>query len=216
MKRKLFDIGLYFIIDGMYTKKFEYYTDMAVHNHVSIIQYRDKDAAIPDMIENSKKMKAITKNTSTTLIINDILEVAEKSDADGIHVGQSDDHYTSVKNHFPDKIIGVSTMTLEESLEAQNLGADYLGVGPVFVTQTKPDTPPPIGLKRLKEIVEFTNIPIVAIGGINKDNLVSVLETGVHGVAIISAILTALNPEKEIQAIQQIIAHYNEKRGKHE
>jgi len=213
MKRNLFDIGLYFIIDGMYTKKFEYYTDMAVRNHVSTIQYRDKDAVIPDMIENTKKMKSLTENTSTALIVNDIIEVAKESDADGIHVGQSDEHYKTVRKHLPDKIIGVSTMTLEESLEAQNLGADYLGVGPVFVTQTKPDTPPPTGLKKLKEIVESTHVPIIAIGGINKNNLVSVLETGVHGIAIISAILTANDPEKEIQTIQQIIKHYKEKRG---
>ncbi len=204
-------MGLYFIIDGMYTTDFEHYTKMAVRNHVSIIQYRDKNAEIKNMITNAKKMSSITKNTSTTYIVNDILQVARESHADGIHVGQRDEHYTAVKTALPNKIIGVSTMTLEESIEAQKLGADYLGVGPIFETQTKPDTPPPTGLKRLKEIVDKTRIPIVAIGGINKDNLIPVLKTGVHGVAIISAILTAQDPEKEIQTIQRIIQNFIKK-----
>jgi len=204
-------MGLYFIIDGMYTREFEKYTRMAVRNNVSIIQYRDKDASQQTMKNNAQKMQRLTSQSSTCLIVNDIPEVALFSHADGIHVGQSDENYLEVKKHIPNKIIGVSAMTLEESIEAEKLGADYLGVGPIFVTQTKPDTLPPIGLTNLKEIVDNTTIPIVAIGGISADNLESILETGVHGVAIISAILTAPDPEKKIQEIQNIIKKYNEK-----
>jgi len=193
----------------MYTKEFEKYTQMAIRNNVSIIQYRNKDADFRTMLEQTQKMQKLTANTPTHFIVNDIPEVAVNSDADGIHVGQSDENYLNVRKQMPDKIIGVSTMSLEESIEAETLGADYLGVGPIFVTQTKPDTPPPIGLSKLKEIVDKTTIPIVAIGGINTHNLEDTLETGVHGVAIISAILTAPDPEQEIQKIQQIIKEYN-------
>jgi len=204
-------MGLYFIIDGMYTREFEKFTRMAIRNDVSIIQYRDKNADLQTMKNNALKMQKLTAQSSTCFIVNDIPEVALFSRADGIHVGQSDEHYLQVRKHMPDNIIGVSTMTLEESIEAEKLGADYLGVGPIFITQTKPDTPPPIGLANLKEIVDNTSIPIVAIGGISLDNLESILETGVHGVAIISAILTAPDPEKEIQKIQNITEIYNKK-----
>ncbi len=203
------NIGLYFIIDGMYTNEFEKYTQIAIRNNVSIIQYRDKDANLPSMIRNAQQMQMLTADTSTCFIVNDISEIAIASCADGIHLGQSDDDYLFVRKQMPEKIIGVSTMTLEESTEAEELGADYLGVGPIFVTQTKPDTPPPIGLSKLNEIVDKTTIPIVAIGGVNTNNLEAILETGVHGVAIISAILTAPDPEKEIQKIQKIIKEYN-------
>jgi thiamine-phosphate pyrophosphorylase len=204
-------MGLYFIIDGMYTREFEKYTRMAIRNNVSIIQYRDKDASLKSMKENAQKMQTLISQSSTCFIVNDIPEVALFSHADGIHVGQSDENYLEVRKHMPNKIIGISTMTLEESIEAEKLGADYLGIGPIFVTQTKPDTPPPIGLTNLKEIVDNTTVPIVAIGGISADNLESILKTGVHGVAIISAILTAPDPEKEIQKIQYLIKKYYEK-----
>ena len=193
----------------MYTNEFEKYTQIAIRNNVSIIQYRDKDANLPSMIRNAQQIQMLTADTSTCFIVNDIPEIAIASCADGIHLGQSDDDYLFVRKQMPEKIIGVSTMTLEESIEAEKLGADYLGVGPIFVTQTKPDTPPPIGLSKLNEIVDKTTIPIVAIGGINTNNLEAILETGVHGVAIISAILTAPDPEKEIQKIQKIIKEYN-------
>jgi len=204
-------MGLYFIIDGMYTRAFEKYTQMAIRNDVSIIQYRDKNASLQSMKYNARKMQRLTAKSSTCFIVNDIPQVALFSDADGIHVGQSDENYLEIRKRMPNKIIGVSTMTLEESTVAEKSGATYLGVGPIFVTQTKPDTPPPIGLTNLKKIVDNTTIPIVAIGGINANNLESILETGVHGVAIISAILTATDPEKEIQKIQNIIKEYNAK-----
>lgn len=204
-------MGLYFIIDGMYTNEFEKYTKMAIRKDVSIIQYRDKDASLQAMKDNAQKIQKLTAESSTCFIVNDLPEVALFSHADGIHVGQSDENYLKVRKHMPDKVIGVSTMTLEESIEAERLEADYLGVGPIFVTQTKTDTPPPIGLKNLKQIVDNITIPIVAIGGITSNNLVSILETGVHGVAIISAILTAPDPEKEIKKIQNIIKEYTEK-----
>lgn len=211
MKKLRKNIGLYFIIDGMYTQDFEKYTQIAIRNKVALIQYRDKDADIRTMIGNAQKMQKLASNSSTQFVVNDVLEVALLSNADGIHVGQSDESYLNVRTQMPEKIIGISTMTLEESIEAEELGADYLGVGPIFATQTKTDTPPPIGLVKLKEIVDKITIPIVAIGGINTQNLREVLDTGVHGVAIISAILTAPDPENEIQKIQEIIEKYNKR-----
>jgi len=204
-------MGLYFIIDGMYTREFEKYTRIAILNDVSVIQYRDKDASQQTMKNNALIIQKLTSQSPTCFIVNDIPEVALSSHADGIHVGQRDENYLKVRKRMPNKIIGVSTMTLEESIESEKLGADYLGVGPIFVTQTKTDTPPPIGLNNLKEIVDNTTIPIVAIGGINSQNLESLLQTGVHGVAIISAILTAPDPENEIKKIQNIIKEFNEK-----
>lgn len=211
MKKIDKDIGLYFIIDSGFTKDFVKMTKLAIDVGLKIIQYRDKTADTPEMLENAIKIREITEKSDTIFIVNDNVEVAIKSNADGVHVGQKDEKYENVRKLLPDKIIGVSTENMKQSIIADNVGADYLGVGPIFSTATKPDAAPPIGIKKLAEIVKATSAPVVAIGGINRDNLESVLEAGVNGVAIISAILATPNPEKEVKKIISIIKRYRER-----
>ena len=211
MKKIDKDIGLYFIIDSGFTKDFVKMTKLAIDVGLKIIQYRDKTADTHEMLENAIKLREITEKSDTIFIVNDNVEVALKSNADGVHVGQKDEKYENVRKLLPDKIIGVSTENMKQSIIADNVGADYLGVGPIFSTATKPDAAPPIGIKKLAEIVKATSAPVVAIGGINRDNLESVLEAGVNGVAIISAILATPNPEKEVKKIISIIKRYRER-----
>ena len=211
MKKIDKDIGLYFIIDSGFTKDFVKMTKLAIDVGLKIIQYRDKTADTHEMLENAIKIREITEKSDTIFIVNDNVEVAIKSNADGVHVGQKDEKYENVRKLLPDKIIGVSTENMKQSIIADNVGADYLGVGPIFSTATKPDAAPPIGIKKLAEIVKATSAPVVAIGGINRDNLESVLEAGVNGVAIISAILATPNPEKEVKKIISIIKRYRER-----
>ena len=210
MKKIDKDIGLYFIIDSGFTKDFVKMTKLAIDVGLKIIQYRDKTADTPEMLENAIKIRKITEKSDTIFIVNDNVEVALKSNADGVHVGQKDEKYENVRKLLPDKIIGVSAENMKQSVIADNVGADYLGVGPIFSTATKPDAAPPIGIKKLAEIVKAISAPVVAIGGINRDNLESVLEAGVNGVAIISAILATPNPEKEVKKIISIIKRYRE------
>ncbi|MCK4358074.1 MAG: thiamine phosphate synthase [Candidatus Cloacimonetes bacterium] len=205
------NIGLYFIIDGAFTRDFLGLTKLAINADLKIIQYRDKNVEPLEMLKNAIKIQELTEKSDTIFIVNDNVDVALKSNADGVHIGQKDEKYENVRKLLPDKIIGLSTENIEQSLIADKIGADYLGVGPIFSTPTKPDAAPPIGVKKLAEIVKSTTTPIVAIGGINHENLENILETGVNGVAIISAILAARNPEKEVRKITSIIKRFRER-----
>ena len=211
MKKIGKNIGLYFIIDGNFTRDFSGMAKMAINLGLRIIQYRDKNASQSEMLKNAIKIREITKKSDIIFIVNDNVEVALKSNADGVHIGQKDARYEDVRKLLPYKIIGVSTENMAQSILADKMGGDYLGVGPIFSTATKPDAAPPIGIKKLAEIVRATSTPIVAIGGINHDNLESVLNTGVNGVAIISAILAAPNPEEEVKKTISIIKRYKER-----
>ncbi|MBC8525752.1 MAG: thiamine phosphate synthase [Candidatus Cloacimonetes bacterium] len=206
-------IGLYFIIDGDFTRDFLAMTKLAINLEVKIIQYRDKNASPTEMLKNATEIRELTEKSDTIFIVNDNIEVALKSHAGGVHIGQEDIKYEDARKMLPEKIIGVSTDNLEQSLFAEKMGADYIGLGPIFPTSTKPDAGPIIGIKKLSEIVKTIQIPIVAIGGINVENLVSVLATKVSGVAIISAILGKLSPENEIKKIINKIKKYNQMRG---
>ncbi len=202
------DIGLYLIIDSGFTKDFTGMTKSAVDAGLKIIQYRDKNAGDAEMIENAVKMRELTQKSDTMFIVNDNVDVAVKSRADGVHVGHNDAGYEDVRRMLPGGIIGVSVDNMEQALLADKTGADYLGVGPVFPTATKPDAAPPLGVEKLAEIVRAIAKPVVAIGGINPDNLQSVLGAGVGGVAVISAILSMSNPAAEMRKIVSKIEEF--------
>ena len=206
-------IGLYFIIDGNFTRDFVGMTKLAIDLGVKIIQYRDKNVGLSEMLKNAIKIRELTKKSETIFIVNDNVDVALKSDADGIHIGKEDAKYEYARKLLPNKIIGISADNLEESLFAEKNGADYIGLGPIFPTSTKPDAGQIIGIKKLSEIVKLIQIPVIAIGGINLKKLESVLATKVSGVAIISAILGKPNPENEMKNIINKIKKQNQMKG---
>ncbi|MFU0825063.1 thiamine phosphate synthase [Clostridium sp.] len=171
--------------------------EAAIKGGVTLVQVREKDASTREFYKIAKEVKEITSKYNVPLLINDRIDIALAVNAEGVHLGQSDMPIGLARKILgEDKIIGISANTLEEALEAQNAGADYLGLGPVFYTGTKKDIDEPIGIHGLKEITENIRIPSVAIGGINKENAKSVLETGVNGISVISAILRSENIEK--------------------
>ena len=171
--------------------------EAAIKGGVTLVQVREKDASTREFYKIAKEVKEITSKYNIPLLINDRIDIALAIDAEGVHLGQSDMPIKLARKILgEDKIIGISANTLEEALEAQKAGADYLGIGPVFYTGTKKDIDEPIGIHGLKEITENIRIPSVAIGGINKENAKSVLETGVNGISVISAILRSENIEK--------------------
>jgi len=163
----------------------------AIEGGASIIQFREKEMTTRQLVETARKMKELTEEANIPLIINDRLDVALAVDADGVHVGQDDMPATLARRLMGRKIVGVSATTVEEALQAQADGADYLGVGPIYPTGTKPDAVPPIGLARLAQIVQAVEIPVVAIGGISQGNAGEVIACGVDGVAVISAVVSA-------------------------
>lgn len=157
---------------------------------VTIIQLREKTASKEEFLKLAKEVKGITDKYSIPLIINDNVEIAKVIDADGVHLGQSDEELTRAREILGDrKIIGISVGNVEEAKLAEKNGADYLGIGAVFYTDSKKDINEPMGIAGLKRIVKSVNIPNVAIGGIHLSNVKEVMETGTDGIAVISEIL---------------------------
>lgn len=170
----------------------------------TIVQLREKNISYDEFVELGRKLHKITKKYNVPLIINDNVDVAVEIGAEGVHVGQGDEKLSEVRKKVGDMIIGVSVGNVEEALEAQRGGADYLGIGAVFYTGSKKDINEPMGISGLKKIVENISIPNVAIGGIHLDNVVDVMETGTNGVAVISEILG----KEDIREVTKILKKY--------
>lgn len=140
------------------------------------------------------------------LIINDRVDVALAIEADGVHLGQTDMPLEIAKKIVGDSmIIGLSAESPADAIEAEKGGADYLGVSPIYATPTKTDTAPPLGLEGLRAIRAAVNIPLVAIGGLNRDNSAAVIQNGGDGVAVVSAIVAADDPVTAAADLKQII-----------
>jgi thiamine-phosphate pyrophosphorylase len=149
-------------------------------------------------------VKEITTKYNVPLIINDRVDVALAIDADGVHVGQSDMPCDVTRRLIgEDKILGVSAATIDEAQKAQKDGADYIGTGAVFPTQTKDDAPK-ITKDDLKEIVKSIDIPVVAIGGISLENAHELKDTGIAGLSVVSAIMSSDNPKKSSEELLEI------------
>ncbi|WP_425058845.1 Thiamine-phosphate synthase [Sporomusa carbonis] len=178
----------------------------AILGGVTLIQLREKSVSTLEFYETAKKVKAVADKHKVPLIINDRLDIAMAVNADGLHIGQDDMPLEVARKLLgQDKLIGVSVFCREEALLAQEQGADYLGVGAIFSTPSKSDAKY-VDLMELKQIKETVNIPVVGIGGINESNLHRVLETGVDGVSVISAILAKENCQKAAANLREIMA----------
>lgn len=177
--------------------------EKALIGGATFVQLREKDASFEEFVEQAKEVKEVCKKYNVPFVINDNIEVALAVDADGVHVGQSDMETGSVREKLgKDKIIGVSTRTVEEALLAQERGADYLGVGAMFQTSTKLDAAD-VTFDELKAICGAVKIPIVAIGGINNHNVAELGGTGIDGVAVVSAIFAAVDIPKATSEMKQ-------------
>lgn len=177
--------------------------EKALIGGATFVQLREKDASFEEFVEQAKEVKEVCKKYNVPFVINDNIEVALAVDADGVHVGQSDMETGSVRKKLgKDKIIGVSTRTVEEALLAQERGADYLGVGAMFQTSTKLDAAD-VTFDELKAICGAVKIPIVAIGGINNHNVAELRGTGIDGVAVVSAIFAAVDIPKATSEMKQ-------------
>lgn len=170
----------------------------ALDGGVTLFQFREKGEgalAGEERVRFAKRLQMLCKEYDVPFIVNDDVELAIELGADGVHVGQDDEGITSVREKMGDKIVGVSTHTIEEARFAITNGADYLGVGPIFPTSTKKDTKAVQGTKGLRHFREAgITVPIVGIGGITVKNAASVIKAGADGVSVISAISLADSP----------------------
>lgn len=160
----------------------------ALEAGISIIQIREKDLKDEDFLAEATKIVDLCKSYGALSIINDNVEVARKSQASGIHIGQDDADLKTIRENFPDDvIIGVTVHNKDQAIKAYKNGADYLGCGAIFPTGSKSDADL-MTIDTLREITASVEIPVVAIGGINKTNIKDLKETGIDGISVISAI----------------------------
>lgn len=184
------DLLLYAVTDRHWLNGATLYeqVEQALKGGATFVQLREKNLDKEHFMEEARQIKELCREYKVPFVINDSVDIALEMDADGVHVGQSDMEAGDVREKLgPDKIIGVSAQTVEQALLAEKRGADYLGVGAVFHTGSKADATE-VSRETLKEICAAVKIPVVAIGGITKDNLKELSGSGICGIAVISAI----------------------------
>lgn len=176
--------------------------EAALRGGATCIQLREKELDEAAFLAEAMAMKALCRQYGVPFIVNDNVEIAIKSGADGIHVGQEDMEAARVRRLTGEKmILGISVRTTEQALLAQSMGADYLGVGAVFPTATKADAQG-VSREALQAVCRAVSIPVVAIGGIDKENMMQLAGTGIAGVALVSAIFNAEDIEAECRHLR--------------
>jgi thiamine-phosphate pyrophosphorylase len=193
MMRPLHECRLYGIIDLGYIEESDitHVAEQMIEGGIDMIQLRGKGKSVDELTGYTARLHEITARSSTPLIVNDHAEIANQLPLEGVHVGQDDDSIEVARRKAGRAVlIGKSTHSLEQALAARREGADYVGFGPIFATPTKPDYAP-IGLTDIRRVNAVVNLPIFCIGGINIDNLQSVIDAGAKRVVMVSALLTA-------------------------
>lgn len=185
-------LGLY-LITGQYIVKglsHAQIAEKALLGGVRFIQYREKQLSKRESYKIAQQLRAITRKYNAVLIINDDIDIAMAVDADGVHLGQEDFPVQIARKILGEsKIIGLSTHSLKQAEEAQGSGADYIAIGPIFRSITK-DVREPLGADIIREIRKISRLPVIAIGGINENNIEDIMKAGADGAAVISAIIT--------------------------
>ena len=194
--------GYYFITDSKLSRAGNFNdVSMAVACGVSVVQYRNKNAKTREMYEEAVCLREICRDT--LFLINDRVDIALAVNADGVHLGQSDMPCEAARRLLgEEKIIGITVHNLAEAVQAESIGADYLGVSPIFQTATKPDAGKPAGISLIEDIRAIVNIPLIAIGGIDHSNAIDVIRAGADGLCAISSVVAKEDVSAEIKKFQ--------------
>ncbi len=197
---------LYAVTDRAWVGKQSLYeqVESALKGGATCVQLREKELDEESFLKEAMEISALCKQYGVPFFVNDNVDIAIKCKADGIHVGQEDMEAAQVRRRVgDDMIIGVSVHSVEEALEAVRNGADCLGLGAVFSTSTKTDVDL-LPRETLRDICDAVDIPVVAIGGINKSNISQLAGTGIDGVALVSAIFAANDIESECRELRKL------------
>ncbi len=207
--------GLYFVTDSILSNQgILKDAEQVIKAGCKLVQYREKNKSFKEMFEEAKQLAGLCKSNGVLFIVNDRLDIALAVDADGVHLGQNDFPIVLARKILgKEKIIGTSNHCVEEARQSEKAGADYISVGPVFHTRTKNDAGAPLGLGLLKQVRAITKLPLVAIGGVNEENIDGVLQAGADSVAVISAIVSTENPEKSAKIIIKKIKNLKKNKG---
>jgi thiamine-phosphate pyrophosphorylase len=180
----------------------------AISAGAGLIQYRHKGKVEGATLEMAREVRDLCRTRGVPFVVNDSVELARILEADGVHVGQTDDPPEEARKVLgPDAIIGISAENVEEAVRAEQAGADYIGAGDVFGTTSKERAVPPIGIEGLKQIVSAVSIPVVAIGGVTPENAPLTIQAGAAGISVISAIFDAPDPA---EATKKLYAAVNQ------
>jgi len=205
--RNLSDCRLYGILDIGYVgiDDAERVTKSMIDGDVDLIQLRAKEHSVEEIVDLAGKLHEVTSAAGVPLIVNDHAEVAAKVPVEGVHLGQDDDSLAHARKKAGRHVlVGKSTHSLEQAVEAEREGADYIGFGPIFATPTKPDYQP-IGLTGIKRVHNEITVPTFCIGGIKIDNLGQVIAAGARRVAIVSGLLKAPDIAKYARACKALL-----------
>lgn len=199
------DLLLYAVTDRAWLNGETLYeqVEKTLKGGTTFVQLREKQLDEESFFKEAVEIKSLCKKYNVPFVINDNVDIAVKMGADGVHVGQSDMEAGDVRRKLgPDKIIGVSAQTVEQAVQAEKHGADYLGVGAVFQTDSKDDAED-VSKDTLKAICEAVNIPVIAIGGISLDNILELSGSGICGIAVISAIFAQKDIESSTRKLKE-------------
>ena len=204
-------LQLYLVTDDRFPKNRDFLSviEKAIKGGVTMVQLREKTAKTNAFIERALAVKKLLQSFEIPLIINDRIDVALAIDADGVHIGQDDMPAQLARKLLgKNKIIGLSIENKKQAETANQFPIDYIGLSPVFSTNTKDDLANPLGLNGINEIMNISKFPSVAIGGIKPENAQSVLKAGANGLAIVSYIMGADNPSIAAEKFTKIIKEF--------
>ena len=211
MKRREFDLGVYLITDRACcgSRSVEEVVSAAIDGGVTLVQLRDKNVDARPMLALGRRLLELLRPIGIGLIVNDRIDVAQVLDADGVHIGQQDIPYAEARRLLgPTKIIGVSVGSEAEAREAAGWDVDYVGVGPVYPTATKPDAGTALGVDETARLARISGHRAVAIGGIDSANAAALYAAGLEGVAAISAICSAPDPGAATRALVRLMQEH--------
>lgn len=209
----MLDYSLYLCTDSEMNSNYliEECVEQAIKGGVNVVQVREKNKSYDEFLQIATRIKNITDNYNIPLIINDNINIAIEINADGIHIGQSDISCCKARKLLGNKkIIGVTVTNIDEAIKAVQDGANYLGVGAIFKSTTKSDAKV-VGIDELKKICQFSPIPVVVIGGINKDTIPLLKGLKVSGYAMIRPILSTKDIVKSAIELKKLIQNNKEK-----
>ena len=208
---------LHVLTDTLLQSRFSHIelTKQAIAGGADAIQFRHKQGSTREMIQVATEMKRLCNEKRVIFIVNDRIDIAIASEADGVHLGQDDFPIPLARKLLGDnRIIGGSAATMEDAKKCLSDGADYVGFGPVYPTGSKDDAGPVSGIDTLRKIVETIPLPIIAIGGIDEVNTPEIIKTGAHGIAVISAVCCKENPEEATKGLYEAM-HSGKPGGNH-
>jgi thiamine-phosphate pyrophosphorylase len=186
---------------------------LAVTGGADVVQFRDKEMSGRELFATAHEIRKITRDAGVLFIVNDRVDIALASGADGIHLGQDDLPLQEARKLVPDNfIIGISVGSVMEAINADEGGADYVAVSPVFVTGTKPDAGMGLGTELITAIRQKISIPVIGIGGIQKENIREVILSGAEGIAVISAVVCSPDISKAAYELKSLVRYYKQTR----